>query len=119
MGERAILKFDLMVIKSFISSLILLMLIPYMVLADSKSKDNVSNSDDVFQAVIHSNVSAISRYLLVGDKDIVGSAGMTPLAVAVQMDKREIVNLLIAKGADLSVKNNNEGGLLHLASSCQ
>ncbi|MEE9304156.1 MAG: WG repeat-containing protein [Thiotrichaceae bacterium] len=115
MGVRAVIKYNHLFIKIFF---VFATLISGTSLANPEKINKNLNSDTVFQAVMRSDEAMISRYLLTGgDKEVLNRVGMTPLAVAVQLDKKVLIDLLLAKGADIKAKDNNGRGLLHLVAS--
>ena len=88
--------------------------------ADPKNKPNDQKAqiEQLFQSVISSDIQSLSDYLSSGgNKDVVGSMGMTPLALAVQVNKRKAIDLFLMKGANIHTKDNNGWGLLHFVSS--
>jgi len=71
----------------------------------------------IHDAVEKGNVEAVKRYLNAGgDLEAKGGGGKrTPLHGAAMFGRKEIAELLIAKGADVNAKNYGEWTPLHLA----
>ena len=78
-----------------------------------------SSSELLLQSVVEGNVKAVKQHLAAGtDVDAKDYDGMTPLAEALGKVHKEVAELLIAKGADVNVKESSGGmGMtpLHLA----
>ena len=76
-------------------------------------------SVDIWEAAKEGNIESVKQYLDAGgDVDAKNDDwdGMTPLHYAVQLDHKEVAELLIAKGADVNVKEYLLGYTpLHLA----
>ncbi len=64
-----------------------------------------SSSELLLQSVVEGNVKAVKQHLAAGaDTNVRDGQGMTPLHWATQYGHKEIVELLIAKGADVNAK---------------
>lgn len=96
--------------------------------AQSNKKTTASNTNeavktaekpsmDIQTAIISGNMEAVRRHIEAGT-DIdqkEAMSGATPLMTAITFNKPEIAKLLIAAGADLSIKNNDGSTALHNA----
>ena len=70
------------------------------------------------QAAEAGNIEAVKQHLAAGtDVNVKNQKdyGLTPLQYAVGLGHKEIAELLIAKGADVNMKDNNGGTPLHFA----
>ena len=64
-----------------------------------------SSSELLLQSVVEGNVKAVKQHLAAGaDTNVRDGQGMTPLHWAAQYGHKGIVELLIAKGADVNAK---------------
>ncbi|MCG2417814.1 ankyrin repeat domain-containing protein [Aequorivita sp. F47161] len=74
-------------------------------------------SVDIQTAIISGNIEAVRQHIEAGT-DIdqkEAMSGATPLMTAITFNKPEIAKLLLAAGADLSIKNNDGSTALHNA----
>jgi len=63
----------------------------------------------IHEAVIEGNIEAVKQHLDAGvDVNAKDNIGFTPLHYAAQSGRKEIVELLIAKGADVNAKNGHK-----------
>ena len=66
---------------------------------------------DIWTAIVKGNIEAVKKHLAAGADVNAASelwSGMTPLHLAAEGGHNEIAELLIAKGADLNVKDQNQ-----------
>ena len=72
---------------------------------------------DIWEAASKGNIEAVKRHLATGtDVDVKGGwMVITPLHMAALNGHKEIVELLIAKGADINAKDDSEWTPLHWA----
>ena len=70
------------------------------------------------EAVKTGNIEAVKQYLDTGtDVNAMSDIGRTPLYWAADSGYKEIIELLIAKGADVNAKTNDEETLLDMANN--
>ncbi len=63
----------------------------------------------IHEAAVKGNIEAVKQHLAAGtDVMRYGFGGMTPLHIAAEGGHKEIAELLIANGADVNVKDNNQ-----------
>ena len=73
----------------------------------------------IHEAAFNGNIEAVKQHLAAGtdmNAEPVDPPFGTPFVLAVHSGHKEIVELLIAEGADVNAKNDNDGTPLHLAS---
>ena len=67
-------------------------------------------SMSINDAAFEGDIEVVKQYLADGmDVNTVGDYGMTPLHSAAASNQKEIVELLISKGADVNAKDNGNG----------
>ncbi|XP_071098532.1 serine/threonine-protein phosphatase 6 regulatory ankyrin repeat subunit B-like [Haliotis cracherodii] len=74
-----------------------------------------NNNTVLHLACMYANESIVNSLLPLTDRDCQGENGMTPIMGALLSGRRDIFNLLMSHNADISLADDDNNSLLHLA----
>ncbi|XP_048252493.1 serine/threonine-protein phosphatase 6 regulatory ankyrin repeat subunit A-like isoform X3 [Haliotis rufescens] len=74
-----------------------------------------NNNTVLHLACMYANESIVNSLLPLTDRDCHGENGMTPIMCALLSGRRDIFNLLMSHSADISLTDDDNNSLLHLA----
>jgi ankyrin repeat protein len=74
-----------------------------------------SNNTPLANAICKGDIEAVKKFIEYGADVNEKSNGMTPLMLAARYNNVELINLLIAKGADLKIKDDKGNSALKYA----
>jgi|GEM_PF-5640838 len=87
--------------------LVLLCIGLYYLFPANKSKDKITNSINLYEAVKENDIEKVKSIIEAGNFDInLSQNGLIPLVIAINNQNYELIKLLLKNGADLNYKSN-------------